>query len=316
MKKSIITFALVFFAISLKAEDLNLIKYVPSDGEIQYYMNLYARLQAIDQNKMDYKQLGNMYTNFENTDSRYYSTYQRLLFESYLMQTKNDQVRRYIIEYINTNSINDLFSQSIIRLYKSKPEEYMMDKKKYIRYKYNDDYVDENINLFNMNEVGLFNGELGLMLFTNDWTQIKFADKNDDTVENITLLFGGGTNSTSIVIKKIPKIDYSTFKEQTIDGNFYKEKYKNYQILELKNEGILARAGADHIFLGIGNDKDIAFSNIDNFSSVMYMYSEKKQIGYEIEYFMNISTKNNNYSIRTNLYNHLIFQCLLSFITD
>jgi len=296
-------------------ENYQLIAYIPSDGEIQYLMNLYERLKSFDNNTQDYTQLGSMYKTFENVSDKYYSTYQRLLFESYLLKTKNEKIQNYISSYINQNNLQDNFSSTLNRLYQGKPEQYTSNNQKYERINISGNFIDEEINLFNMKEITVFNNDLGLMLFDNNWTIVNIKD--DITNEkNISLIYGGGTNSIAIYIKQTTNISFNDFKMLQIDGKFYKEKYSDYQVIELPNEGILGRSGADHIFLGVGSGADIAFKDIDNFSAVMFIYSEKNQTGYKIDYFMNISPKNNNYQIRNDLFNHLLFQNLMSFINN
>ena len=308
--------SLIFMTTSLfvQAQATKMIAYIPSDGEMQYYMNLYQRLESIENGQMNYEQLGSMYATFENPTERYYSTYQRLLFESYLLNTKNEQVRKFILDFLKEKAINDDLARVLTRLYQSKPERYQMDSKEHVRYNCPNGYSDEGINLFNMNEFDLFNNQLGLMLFDNDWGQLTFNGKNDSNEKNISLIFGGGTNAINISIRQISSIEYAEFKEKYIDSIFYKKKYKDYQVQELQKVGILRRAGADEISIGIGEGQDNLFPEIEDFSAVLFMYSNDKKIGYQIDYFMNISTKNNNFAIRDRIFNHLLFQSLISFI--
>jgi hypothetical protein len=290
------------------------INYVPSDSEIQYYMNLYERLKSIDRGEQEFQQLGDIYKRFENKASRYYSTYQRLLFESYLLMTANKEVQEYIISYIKSNKLEDEFSDTLERKYKSTRETYKMDEKDYFRFNYEDTYVDENINMFNMNEVTLFDNQIGLMLFENDWNIFHIDDPKKTDRNFVFLLFGGGTNTIKISIDRMKKIAFSNFRDNIIYGNTFKNMFSNFQLSELKTTGVLARAGADRIYLGIGQEKDKIFDIIENFSAVLYFYSEKEKTGYVIDYFMNISPKNNNFEIRDRLFNHLLFQAYLSFM--
>jgi len=315
MRKLIIIIMLLSSLRIYSEDNYKLISYIPTDGEIQYLMNLYERLKGIESNEMDYKQLADIYTAFENKNERYYDTYQRLLFESYLLYTKNPLIKEFILNYISENNYQDDFSLTLVRLYNGVEEKYESNKKEIIKYKISTGLIDEQINLFNMDEVTVLNGSLGLMLFENDWTVVSIDNKQfSDNENNLSLVYGGGTNSIAVYIKEIKNISFNDFKVKEIDGTFYREKYSNYQVFELSKEGVLSRSGADYIFIGVGNDIDVAFSDIINFSSVLYLYSAQKNTGFRVEYFMNISKNNNNYKIRNALFNHLLFQNLLSFV--
>jgi len=316
MKKSIHVMLLLTLCLSFEivAQNNKMIVYIPSDGEIQYYMNLYERLKAIEIEKMDYKQLSDMYEAFENKDGKYFNTYQKLLIESYLFYTKNSKVRNYMTTYLGSKNSTDQLANTLVRLYKSQENKYKSDGKEYTRFLCSNDLIDENINLFSMKEITTMNDKIGLMLFDNNWSEVTINDKKDPNISFMSYIYGGGTSSISISIKQYEKISFEAFNKNTIMGDFYKVKYDNYVINELDKSGILARAGADRIYLGVGSGKDIGFPEIINASAVLFMYSETKQTGYQIEYFMNISPKNNNYKIQELIFNHMLFQCLLSFI--
>lgn len=313
MRKIVVCTVLLFIFLSnAYVEDrYELISYTPHEQEIQYMMNLYERLKSIESNEMDYEILGEIYSVFENQNERYYRTYQRLLFESYLLYTRNKDVRKYILNYIEDNNFEDEFSMTLYRLYNYVEE--LKDSDEKSKYITKDGLVDEQINLFNMNEVTVLNDKLGLMLFDNDWKVVSINDANENE-SNLSLIYGGGTNSVAIYIKEICNIDFVEFKKKEIDGEFYKEKYSEYQVYSLPKEGILSKSGADYIFIGVGNDYDKAFPDISNFSSIIFLYSEEYKTGFVLDFFMNMSKNNNSYDIRHSIYNHLFFQSLLSFI--
>jgi len=314
MKAKLAMVMTIVSTVLIHAQILEQLDYIPSDGEIQYYMNLYERLKSIDKGEQDIQQLGEMYSTFENRTGKYYQTYQRLLFESYLLATKSQNVEKFITDYFKSRGITDGLSAVLMRLYSSKAEKYQMNKEEYTKYNYQNALFDENINLFNMDEITLFNNQLGLMLFDNKWTQLKIEDSTGKRGDAVTFVFGGGTNAISITIKQLNNIDFKVFESSELKGKFYYTKYSNFKISELERIRILNRAGADRIYLGIGRDKDSTFKEIENYSVVLYLYSSQKKIGYVIDYSMNISPMNNNYSIRDSLYNHLLFQIYLSFI--
>ena len=185
-----------------------------------------------------------------------------------------------------------------------------------MRYNYNNTLFDENINFFNMNEVLTFNDTLGLMLFDNDWLQVNIDIQQNNT-QDFSLIYGGGSHSLKISLKKLENIDFETFQKKEINGaSSYKNQSLKYQIFELPQEGILLRSGADHIAMAVGNGVDTAFKNVENYSSIIFLYSNKHKAGYVIHHFMNISSNNNNYSIRDRLFNHIVFQSLLTFINS
>lgn len=315
MKKYVAICVALICCLSLYAQtNSKLIFYIPTDTELQYYMNLYAKLKSIeDSSTVD--ELEELYQVFES--ERYYETYQRLLFESYLLTTRNQSVKKIMLNFFERENIHTDFAEILKRLYTSNIEQVKANgRKNDMRYNYKNTLFDENINLFNMNEVTVFNGTLGLMLFDNDWTQVNI-DMKEKKTQDFSLIYGGGTHSISILFKKLESIDFDTFKKQEIDGfPTYKNKSLKYNIFELPNEGILLRSGADHIFLAVGNGTDIAFKDVKNYSSIIFLYSDKNKAGYVIHYFMNISSNNNNYSIRESLFNHIVFQSLLTFIND
>ena len=123
-------------------------------------------------------------------------------------------------------------------------------------------------------------------------------DDKQPNVSNISLIYGGGTNSIALYLKEIKNISFNDFKAQEIDGAFYKRKYSDYKVFELPKDGVLNRAGADYIFMGVGNDVDLVFPNIVNFSSVMYLYSvekKRKKLLFEFSFF--IISMTDNYKI-------------------
>lgn len=316
MKKILLTglFLIIYsflFASNSKS-DYSIFFYIPTDDEIQYYMNFFERLKGIETKKINHDELSYFYDTFLQND-KYRNTYQSLLLESYLLSTKNDDVKKSIINHISNKKYKDEFSKVLLRLYSSKKESTLQNQKEQIRFNFKDQYYDENINLFNMKEVKFFDEELGLVLFNdNNWNVLTLNDKEKNR-DAISLISGGGTNSITISLIKYKIDDYKKFLTDVINSPLYKKKYDNYKLSELPNEGILSRSGADKIFLGAGYGNDI-IPGIESFSSTLYMYSEKKKCGYAITYYMNFSSINNNFELKNRLYNHLLFQIILSWI--
>ena len=313
MKKCIAICTIMICCVSLYAQaQSKSIFYIPTETELQYFMNLYAKLKHIENNTA-VDELEELYQVFES--EKYYETYQSLLFESYLLATRNQSVKNIMLNFFQRKKIHTDFAETLRRLYTSKIEIDTTNKRKnYVRYNYNNTLFDENINFFNMNEVLTFNDTLGLMLFDNDWLQVNIDIQQNNT-QDFSLIYGGGSHSLKISLKKLENIDFETFKKKEINGaSSYKDKSLKYQTFELPQEGILLRSGADHIAMALGNGVDTAFKNVENYSSIIFLYSNKHKAGYLIHYFMNISSNNNNYSIRDRLFNHIVFQSLLTFI--
>lgn len=199
--------AFCYCMISLSAQNDKYLQYIPSDQEIQTYMNLYNQLKAFEDDKFDIKQLGKLYSTLQSKNN--YGTYQRILFESYLISTKNAKIKKYMTDYLSKNAKrNDEFAKVLIRLYKSKEEKYKKEGHDYIRYISKNERFDENINLFDMNEVLVLDKSIGVMLFENNWSVLQFSNPEDKNEEKnkLTLLYGGGTNSLKIKFKKTENI--------------------------------------------------------------------------------------------------------------
>jgi hypothetical protein len=316
MKKVIILFLFslvssVLFAGTEGSND-SIFVYIPQENEIQFYMNLYEKLKNIENNKMDSNALVSYYDTFLK-QQKYRETYQSLLFESYLLNTQNENVKKIILAHIKELKYNDEFSKALIRLYASKKEKVVLDKKEELHYNYQNKYFDENIDLFHMKEINTFNNELGIMFFDqNSWKNIIIKDKNQEK-NDITFICGGGTNSISLSLEKHNIPDSLNFFKYVDKSKFYKEKYKNFKLNELPTQGVLSRSGADKINIGIGYGKD-QIPEIESFTVILYMYSKNKKCGYVITYYMNFSKINNNYEFRNRIYNHLIYQILLSWM--
>lgn len=301
------------FAASSKPDD-SIFFYIPVEEEIQYYMNFFERLKAIETKKIKHDEIVTFYDTFLKNE-KYRNTYQSLLLESYLVSTKSDDVKKSIAEHISNKKYNDEFSKALLRLYSSKKESTIQNKKEQIQFNYKDRYYDENINLFNMKEIKFFDDKLGLVFFNeNNWNVISFNDKEKNR-DAVSFISGGGTNSISVSLTRYKIDDFNKFETDVINSPLHKKKYGNYKLNELSKEGILARSGADKIFLGAGYGND-ALPGIESFTSTLYMYSEKNKCGYVISYYMNFSTINNNFEFRNRIYNHLLFQMILSWIEN
>jgi hypothetical protein len=110
----------------------------------------------------------------------------------------NKNVQSAVLNYIDKNNINTNFTNNLRKLFDAVPINTISEGKGVIQYNYNNSEYDENINLFLFNEVKVFNNELGLLLFNNDWNKISFTNENNSQEEKFFLAYGGGTNSITI----------------------------------------------------------------------------------------------------------------------
>lgn len=121
MKKYIAICTIVICGLSLYAQtNSELIFYIPSETELQYFMNLYAKLKSIEDNASSINQLEDLYYSFES--EKYYETYQRILFESYLLSTHNQSVKNVMLNFFEQEKIHTEFTETLKRLYTSKYE--------------------------------------------------------------------------------------------------------------------------------------------------------------------------------------------------
>lgn len=311
-----VSIILIFSLFLISGEDNKEVKqfffYIPDQEQINDYFNLFKYLIQWDENKIviNNEKLEKYYTGYVNQDS-----FQGLLFESFLRQTKNKKIQRQVLQLVKKNKLNDEYSQSLTRLYNSQEEKFKVDDNiEQIQYNYKEQYFDENINLFYQTESLVYNKELGLMLFENPWTNISFKseDEKNKNQNMFFLMYGGGTNSMTIHFNKLSEIEFDDYKKEEID-KYNPDRNKNWKIIELEKKGILTTSGADKIFIAYDTGPDL-FPEIDAGTFNIYLYNEKLKTGYTISYYMNFSKINNNYNLRHRIWNHLLMQVTLSFI--
>ena len=285
--------------------------YIPSDEEINDFFKFYAYLNKIDNDHLTLAEdkLKQLYDRFLNKDS-----FHSLLFEAYLLQTQNEDLRESLLRIISKNNYDDEFSKALIRKYQSTVKIRECDGKSILQYNYNDEYYDENINLFHINQVKAFNKKLGIMLLQNDWNNLKFKDSERNVKkDSFVLLFGGGTNSMTITFREKVNMDFENFYQDEISKAINFGKFDNWKILELPGEGVFARAGADKIYLGYGTGPDV-IPEIDTAAFTIYLYNDEYKTGYSVKYFMNFSKINNNYKIRSRIWNQLLLYLNFAFL--
>jgi hypothetical protein len=309
--KKILFIILAAASIDIAAQETSdFFLYIPDEETMNDYLNMYSYLRAWDKDEInvDDQRVSAFFTHYVGNN-----TLQSLLFESFLRYTKNKNIQSTILNYINKNNINTNFTNSLKKLFDAVPINKISDERDMIQYNYNNSEYDENINLFLFNEVKVFDNELGLLLFNNDWREISFNNENNRHEEGFFLIYGGGTNSMTIHFRK-----YINIEEENIETKFnlehYNGKYKNkWKIDELPLEGILNRAGADRIFIAHGTGPDIV-ETIESATFNVYLYNKNNKTLYEVSYFMNISPININFIERNRIFNFLFFQILFTFL--
>jgi len=220
---TLILMVLISLSIKTFAQEKDaLFFYIPDNESMSYYLNFHSYLIKLDRNETDID---------DQTFLAFLDNYigknslQSLLFESFLRHTKNTNIQSKVLKYFIEKNINTNFTNGLMKLYASKPESArQLDGKETLRYNYNNSEFDENINLFNFSEVGLFNREIGMLLFENNWMQTSL-NSNDENIEAFFLLEGGETNALSISFKRYSNISESEV-ESIYNAAAYRQRYK------------------------------------------------------------------------------------------
>jgi len=280
--------------------------YIPDNFTMSGYMSMHSYLSAWDKNEIIVSDddLSAIFINNFDKDTMF-----SLLLESFLRYTKNEHIQQRVLEYIDNNNIETGFTNSLKKLYAAVPVITTENEREIINYVYNDSEYDENINLFKFSEIELFNGELGLLLFDNDWEIVTV----DNFEENLILNYGGVTNSILIIFKKHSGVNENEINTK-LNIPFYNTRFDgNWRVNELPLAGILERAGADRFIIAHGYGPEI-FPEIQTAIFNSYLYNTDKRVLYEVSYYMNFSPLNIHYLERDRIFNLLFFQSLFVFI--
>jgi hypothetical protein len=291
---------LILCSLSGFAQSSDFFFYIPSEEEIQAYVSMRTYLKAWNDNKIevDDARLTALLTNQIGKE-----TLQSLLFESFLRYTKNKKIQTRVLQYMAKNKIDTPFVNSLKKLYAARQVKRKVDGQDVIQYNYRNQEYDENINLFWFDEAGVFNDELGLLLFDNAWTAITFNEPNTTGDNSLVLMYGGGTNAMTISFNKFSNLSERDFETKCLKGTY----------IELPLEGILSRAGATRIVVSQGEGPDI-IETIDAGTFSIYLYNKTKRVLYQVSYYMNFSPVNIHYQERRRIYNFLLFQLLFVFL--
>ncbi|MEL3908689.1 MAG: hypothetical protein P1P64_06725 [Treponemataceae bacterium] len=292
----------------------NLALYVPNDGEIGTFVGFQVLLHdwEIGERYLSDEKLAELYSTHISNNK-----FSSMIVEQFFKNTKNKKIQEQVKNYILKNNLNSKYEQALLKKFEATEKFNDMNGNKVLVYSYNDRLFDENINLFDFSEIILFEDELGMLLFDNDWSSLAFNSSKDKPADKnkIMLLCGGGTNSLKVKIEVIENIKTEEDIKNTFNSSFYSEQYPdNWKVIEMKKEGILKRSGADRYFVGMGTD--IGTEGYSSATFNAYLYSKKRNKVYKISYFMNFSSGNISYEIRQRIYDYLQFFTLLCYVND
>lgn len=170
MRKQIyIALCLLIAALPIFAESSELFLYVPTDDEMGRFMGMHQFLREWDENKraVDAKALDALYS--ANVGK---NTLNGLQFEAFLRNTKNADIRKEVLGYLDSHALADPFAVCLKKLYAAKELPQEAGGSAARRYSYQDEAFDEDIDLFDFYETGFFDQKLGLLLFDNGWEQV------------------------------------------------------------------------------------------------------------------------------------------------
>ena len=286
--------------------------YIPNNDEMENYLAMHSFLRAWDRNQVtvDDETLSALFANYLGQDSMH-----SLLFESFLRYTRNEQIQRRILDYVDNNNIETSFTTSLRRLYTATPIIISMEGREAIRFDYNNTEFDENIDLFNFNEVTIFDGEAGLLLFDNSWSIISVDAPERPEETMFALNFGGATNALLISFRRFSNVDEDAIFNK-INTDFHNNRFNgNWIYTELPLAGIISRSGADRFIIAHGYGTDV-IPTIQEAMFSSFLYNRNTRVLFEISYLMNFSPMNINYSEKDRIFNLLFFHSLFAFIIN
>jgi hypothetical protein len=349
-KKLPLAIFLLFVALSCFAQSSELFLYVPTDDEMGRFMGMHQFLREWDENKreVDAKALDALYS--ANVGK---NTLNGLQFEAFLRNTKNADVRKEVLGYLDAHALSDPFAACLRKLYAATELPQAAGGSAARRYSYQDEEFDEDIDLFDFYETGFFDQKLGLLLFDNGWEQVSLnggtpanpeasaaqaatADakapdkapvaKDRDAATDATAqgtapaptvesfyLIYGGGTSTMTVYCK----KYVGLPAEKIGATLAAEpfpaKYESWKAFGLDAKGILAGSGASKYVVAYGVGPD-SIPGIDSGAFNAYLYDDKTETLYEVSSSINFSPMNINYATRDRIYNYVLFNTLFCFL--
>ena len=283
--------------------------YIPETDEMSSFISNWKYLQKCDSGEVvpDEQQIASFFSVIGRNDTI------SLQMEMFLLNVKNKDVQKKAENYIKKNNLDTPFAQALLRKYNSVEKTYDNSGHEEIQYSYNDEWFDENITLYDFNEIHPFEDEFGLLLFNNNWGVLRL--KNDDGTagdeDHFYLIHGGGTNSVSVSFREYRNIETEDDFAQIIN-DFIKSKKEGEQkdewnFYQLNKTGVLENCGVDEyiIYSRIGSEPLVPAISAGDFGA--YLYSEKYKKVYKVEYHVNFSVINISYEIRQRIYDYVRF---------
>lgn len=289
--------------------------YIPEDEEMSAIINNWKYLKKCDtgENQVDADQL-KMFFSMVGRDDLV-----SLQMENFFRDLKNPLLKQDISQYIKSNNINTPYAQSLLKKYNSVEIKYEQSGHEEIQYSYQEKEFDENITLYDFNEIKPFEDEFGLLLFNNNWvvmTPKKTEDDSPTGEKTVYLIHGGQTNCLTVMIKEMEDIaDKEAF--ANVINEFINQKNEGEQkgewnFYELQKTGVLERCGVDDyiIYSRIGPD---IIPEISAGTFGAFLYSEKYQKIYRYEFFINFSKINISYELRQRIFDYVRFFTLFGY---
>lgn len=291
--------------------------YIVSKDELEYFMQSWNWLKNWDAGEIHITddEFAELYESEMNKN-----TFSSMLYENFFRNTANSEIQKQLQNYILKNNLgNKNLEKALLKKINSEKESYEQSGKTLYKYAYKNTEYDENINLFDFDEVHPFDDEFGMLVFNNDWQVLTFhstetGEQTDD--KNFILMVGGGTNTISIGIEEIENIKINS-KEDIEQINKIKNiasKYKDdWFFEEIEQVEILENCGVDKYYIGYGIGPDRFISEIAGGDFVTCLYNSKTNKVYIVDTYMNFSKININYEIKDRLYNYLLFFTLFCY---
>lgn len=290
--------------------------YIPDMDEMSSFIGNWKYLKRCESGEVvpDEKQIASFFSVVGRNDLI------SLQMENFLRDVKNKDIQKSVESYIKKNKLNTPFTKALLKKYNSVENKYESSGHEEIQYSYNNEEFDENITLYDFNEIHPFNDEFGLLLFNNNWGALRLKDIETDELsdeDHFYLIYGGGTNSISVAFQEYKNVETEEAFADIING-FIKSKKEGEQkdewnFYQLNKSGALENSGVDEylIYSRIGSELFAPEISAGDFGA--FLYSEKYQKVYKVEFHVNFSVININYEIRQRIFDYVRFFTLFCY---
>ncbi len=239
-----------------------------------------------------------------------------IYLKHFLIYTHNQQIQNIVNNYIDTKGICDIYTEIIKNKYNMIQIEDNADNGKSYKYALNNEIFDEDINYILLIQNEYFDNELMLIYPWNKYNEIIIKDINTDQKvdnhDNKIFTYGRGTNTITIFFDKYVDHDLKKY-EELLNSNHLYGRYTDLKRVivtsYLFNNTSIVKA--EILF---GNGPDTYFTNSIQNGDIFLVIHESSGNTYRVNYFMNISTANNNYKVRIDIWRLLQLYCLMTLI--